>query len=173
MKYINKSIAEQTAHNMLKSVNQKISEKQKELSDFCQDLAIKSIDSNVWENVSSIPEGWIQKRSTFYFKSYYSSIQIGITSAIRFRYDSYSINVSNEDFEKIKSFEQDIKNMENKRRQLREQIIESLLKLRTAKRIEKEFPEAYKCLPKDVMQIHDIVALPFKKILTGINDFPE
>lgn len=67
-----------------------------------------------------------------------------------------------------------MKEMKEKKNSISEQIIATLLKLRTAEKIKKEFPEAYKNLPKDSMQeASNILALPIEKILSNIDKFPE
>lgn len=90
------------------------------------------------------------------------------------KYAGYSIKISNEEYEKIIEIQNKMKEMKEKKNSISEQIIATLLKLRTAEKIKKEFPEAYKNLPKDSMQeASNILALPIEKILSNIDKFPE
>jgi len=63
--------------------------------------------------------------------------------------------------------------MKLKSNSIHDQIVANLLKLRTAEKIKKEFPEAFKNLPKDSMQIADPITIPIERILSDINKFPE
>lgn len=84
-----------------------------------------------------------------------------------------SIKIDKEVFEKVQSMKEGIKSMKDKENQIREQIIATLLRLRTSDRVKKEFPEAFKNLPKESQTSSNIVALPIDKILTSINEFPD
>lgn len=173
MSYINKSIAQNVAFNMLKPTRDKIIQKELEMSDYCMDIVISSIPADEYKLICSIPEGWIELRSSFCFTCDYGYLYITTTKHIRYMAGKNSIKIDKEVFEKVQSMKEGIKSMKDKENQIREQIIATLLRLRTSDRVKKEFPEAFKNLPKESQTSSNIVALPIDKILTSINEFPD
>jgi hypothetical protein len=173
MNYINKQVAKNTAFNMLKEQRDKVTEKENELAKICKEIAIKSFDPKEYKMVTSLSSGWIRTRRSFHFKSSYETICESVNSDVYCMENTYSIDVSKEDFEKIKSCRDSISEMKSKLEILHSQITETLLKLRTAIRIQKEFPEAFQYLPKDILTITSVAALPIKSIMENIEKFPD
>ena len=174
MKYINKKIASETAFNMLKSTRDKIEAKENELCSFCEKLILDSIPKNELDLILQLPE-WIEYVSYAYFSCSYQTTRssIKLNNKCPKRIGNYSTKISDENYEKIILFQNQIKEMKLKINSIHDQIVATLLKLRTAEKIKKEFPEAFKNLPKDSMQNACIVTLPIEKILSNINKFPE
>jgi hypothetical protein len=169
MTYINKQIAIDTAFNMLKSTRDKIENKQNELLDMTTDLVLKSIP----EIIKDIPDGWIDKRTQFYFYSESQSRYFN-TKRIPSKIGGTRIEISNLEMYKLMKIQDEIFLMNEKKDKIKEQIIATLLKLRTFEKIKKDFAEAFKYIPKDVVSNSNaVISLPIEKILTSINDFPE
>ena len=174
MKYINKQIASQTAFNMLKSIRDKIEAKENELSSFCEKLIFDTISKKELELILQLSD-WIEYINYAYFSCSYQTTRssIKLNNKCPKRIGNYSVKISDENYEKIISFQNEIKGMKLKSNSIHDQIVANLLKLRTAEKIKKEFPEAFKNLPKDSMQIADLIAIPVERILSDINKFPE
>jgi hypothetical protein len=173
MKYINKTIASETAFNMLKSTRDKIENKNNELLEMATDLALKSIPENVNVILKNIPDEWIEKRTQFYFHSGVQNRYFN-TKRTPSKIGGTRIEISNLEMDKLMKIQDEIYSMSKKRDQIKEQIVATLLKLRTPEKIKKEFPEAFKCFPKDIINDSKaIISFPIEKILTSINDFPE
>jgi len=172
---MNKQLAGEIAFNMLKSTRDKIEAKQKELSDFNEKIVLNLIPKEILSAISKLPDGWVEKSNNFYFNSPYGNVGVSVCTTNRLprKHNEYGIKINKVDFEKVKSLTDEINAMKNKSKQLKEQIVSSLLKLRTLERIKKDFPEAYKHFPKDAMSSNNIIAIPIENILKSINEFPE
>lgn len=169
MKYINKSVAENTAFNMLKENRDKITEKEKALSEVAEAFIIKTFDAETYEIVKSLPSGWIETKSSFNVSGNgFGHLWVRIKQSIRVPHISYTIDIPRKEYDKLDSMKTEIKEMQTKLESIKSQIVATLLKLRTAQKIQKEFPEAFKFLPKDAMQVNDLIALPIKSILENI-----
>jgi hypothetical protein len=173
-KYINKGTAQNTAFNMLKSSRDKISAKELDLSDLCEALILKHIPQKEIELIDQLSEGWVEKSTYFSFTNPYGKNyeHFSTTHSLPKKQFNSTINLSGKDFELIQSLKAEIIAMKDKEKQISEQIVATLLKLRTAERIKKEFPDAYKNLPKDSMDESTVLALPINKILESIEKFP-
>ena len=158
---------------MLKSIKDKVTKKQNEFACKCEKAIIDSFNTELYSTISNLPDGWIQKRDYFNLSAGYGSIKVHTLKSIPCMVNSYSINISKEKFEEIKSISASIDEMKEKGEQIKNQIVATLLKLRTPDKIKKEFPEAYQNLPKDVMQLSTVAALPITDILQNISKFPD
>lgn len=178
MKYMNKQLAEQTAENMLKSAQAKIYEKVMRQRIYAGGIALKNLPTTEEDQIFKLVElGWIKESKGFYFRNPLSSdnysFKYFITETdIPEKADDKYIYPTVEEWEKLIAFENEIKQMKDKKKALEQQIISTLLRLRTYERIQKDFPEAFACLPKDMLATKNEISLPIENILADISKFP-
>ena len=178
MKYMNKQLAEQTAENMLKSAREKITEKEMQQRVFAGEIAWKNVPEVDHETICRLADkGWIDSVQGFYFrnplsKDRYSHTFYRTATAIPEKRDDKYIYPTLKEWEKLLAYDKEIKEMKDKMHALIDQIVATLLKLRTPERIQKDFPEAFECLPKDALGTKNEISLPIENIILSIEKFP-
>lgn len=169
-KRITKDLACKVAEEMLIGVEDKIKSKRGELSEFAIKLAISKVDKDLYEKILSIPKDWFDMRSYLYIGCEDSNLRARTIYLCReIRYNNTRIDVSREDYEKITALDKDIRSMDDEKDKLKNQIINTLLKLSTFKNVQEKYPEAYAHFPKDEIVIADPIALPTQSIQDNIN----
>jgi len=168
MSRVTKDAAKRTAKIMAENaMNEKISSVQTEIKSIIQPYADKLIPSEIATLYSNVK-----------FKHYFRVDNGFIVSCGELRcYDRIylknsipgdwsEIEVSKVDFDKYNTLNLELKDLVDEKDFLRRKIEATLLSLKTYKGIQKEFPEAYICIPEGYIDSETIttVALPIEDL---------
>ena len=171
MKQISKSLAEDIAKKLTEKNKKIIQDYKKETVNLCVEKYNLLIDSKTIELLQTIPDKFVNKRDYIRLKRpgiYGFSIHLWDNIKV---YGNDPEIVDSEFFELIKSRQDKVEIMDDKLIKLKNQIADTIYKLRTPNRIEKEFPEAFKLLPPETGV--NLPALNVTELVKQIEDFPE
>lgn len=146
---ITKDKASLVADRMTIKHNDVINEKKRLLNEYVGNLAVSKIPEAVKQMFKEYPE-WVRSESTIRLKHYLLN---------NYNYRNHYINVeipcndeccyviSDKEAEKVVKMVDEIESLRKERKQLKEEIEITVYNIRTYKRCETDFPEAFKWLP--------------------------
>lgn len=168
---INKAIAEEVAEKLLAKPKEKRQIKKNELSLHCVNLYNSKIEREVINLLLQLPRKWQNERTDIYFSSnngsktfYWHLTDNYIVLGSKDRYCVISPDEMNE-LEKMQS---EINKINSQINQYKKQIVDQLLKLRTFKRIEVDFPRAFQYLPTQI-DGQNLPSICINDLLKGID----
>lgn len=168
---ISKTIATEIADKMIVPMVKNHKEQQQKLEDYCTLIMSNQIPVPVLKAFKEYRE-YFDRVNTIYL--YNGSAQIcvytnkGVDIPEKFN-GQYSC--TNEQFDFISKLKQDLKQLEDEKRRVKESIIETLLSLRTTKRAIKEFPDAAPYLQEYDDGKVTALSLPIKTISDVLNKY--
>lgn len=170
MKYLNKEIARNCAIELTNELEKSIVEKERKLGQTIREKYLLSINSLELTHLLALSNDWTRRSSSIYVKneSGYNGTTFSIDKDVFVKYTGSSLTVSNKEYEALIGKYTEISNLRKKHRSLQEQLIETIVKLRTFERLKKEFPEAYNTIPKDNVSSNLLPAIPIEKLLNEI-----
>lgn len=162
-KYITKNVAESIGYKLTQKIADKIKIKRSEISEIVSKIYLENLPKDI---VS------ISEKHRKYFKVSHkircegnglNSIEITLTkSVISDGNWQLCILPSVSEAKKILKIYNELQDLNEKEKELKKSIENTLLQLRTYKRIEAEFPEAFEFLPKD--SVVNTLAVPIEDI---------
>lgn len=169
MKQISKSLSEQIARKLTEKNQKTVSDFEQETRNLCINKYNESLSAELVSKLKDIPEQFIVKNNCIRIKREgFYEMYVYVKDDL---YGQRPVINDEQFYELFKQRQEKLGQMESKLNTLRNQISETIFKLRTPQRIEKEFPEAFKLLP--VEQASNLPALNTKELLNSIETFPE
>jgi hypothetical protein len=161
MSRITKSIAEEVARQLVKERENEISQLKKNLSHYVTMLHIDRIPENVMKAFKS-NGSYINSQQTMYITGAGFDRWFKVTMEKTLPYNGESLEVNDVDGNAIKDADNLIQDKIRAKEELRQNIEVALFNLRTYNNVEKEFPEAFKLLPKQ--SVNTALAINLKDI---------
>lgn len=150
MSRITNKIAEDVANLMVQSKQEEINLKKEELKEYVTRIYRKSLPKEIMDIYEKYPGYMIHCNLVQLSGKGFNHEYVNIHSSPA-RKDYYTvINIDDEDADKVKNLYDHIKDSNKNIKALKRDIENALKNLRTYKKVESEFPEAFKHLPDKV-----------------------
>lgn len=162
--YITKDIARQTAIKMIAKIEAKVKNKKAELSELIIENYNKNLPKEILEASLKYPN-YFKKSSQVLLKENGLNDSFSLTKSVCSTLDTYQV-VFIPEVAIAKLLSKgiiELNKLENKKKELRIQIENTLLNLKTYKRIQDQFPEAFEFLPEKA-QTDNALAIPIDDI---------
>jgi polyhydroxyalkanoate synthesis regulator phasin len=147
MKQMSKQLAETIATQLTKESKEKIQKLSKEISEFCEKIIIKKTPKEIMELYKTNKE-YLQLSVCFYFSGKgLNYTVITLTKSLPYS-NSRNIILEDKDAEHLVNLLNKGKIKKDETNKLFNEIVNNLLVLKTSKKIEENFPEAFELIPK-------------------------
>lgn len=149
-KVISRTIASEVADKMTKKIQDKIKRKGFELEEFFVKSYYDNMDKELYNKLRSIPSKYLIKQTYVYISYNKANIVLSLqTTDIISPFNHIEMN---EDVcKKIHHMKSEIEIIKLKKSEIKNRIIETLIGLRTYKRVKESFPDAYQYLPDETI----------------------
>lgn len=168
---ISKTIATEIADKMIVPMVKNLKERQQKLEDYCSLIISNQIPVPVLKAFKDHRE-YFKKVNTIYLYNGLAQIYVYTNNGINMPEKcNGKYTCTNEQYDFISKSKQDLQDLENEKRQVKESIIETLLSLKTTKRAIKEFPDAAQYLQEYDDGKITALSLPIKTISDTLNKY--
>ena len=164
---ITKSIAENVASQLTAKIKLKIDDERKILTEKVDFMAKKRVPKEIMNWFNTKNKKWLNIRGYIQFASASKHYNIEI-KAIPYPYDNGYVVITEEEMTELYAQDHKIQFLEEQKRTIENQLVAQLIKMRTYKRIEKDFPEAFELLPN--AEVSELPAINVKDILMQIEE---
>lgn len=168
---ITKYIAERIAEEMTSDIMNKRESLKKEMRDFCDNIISKSLDDDLLKAY--------KKYSSYFGTSTCATLMNGsqelrVSTLSRFPATTSwfpIIYIEKSDAEIVDNYIIGLEKLRDVIKKTREDIISSLIALKTSKRVQSDFPDAYVYLEKYVNDKPTELSLPIENIKKTLNEY--
>lgn len=169
---ITKAIAEQVAEKMVKPISERIDSENYYLNEMVKDIAERNIPKNVYDTYKTYPK---------YFNTTRFVVIVNGSQLTRINTKEFypccgcgsvlNIECTPEESEKAYKIQERIKGLKDEYARTYNSIVDTLLGLRTSKKVKESFPDAYEHIREYEEKVTTAVALPVESIMKTINKY--